>query len=190
MARQIARVPRPLEALEIGRCGDDRAFQFRPDLHRHHVGLQAFAEPYACVVSLLYDIGEAVFIGDFEDGVRIAPEKVAKARRQNEVGGKTRGGNAQFPGGAIARLRRPLQRLGNVVERRTQPLQQALSLLRGGDAARRAREETNAEARFQTAHGVADGRWRDAEFLRRAAEAAMGGDGGKDGQLGELCAVH
>jgi hypothetical protein len=37
---------------------------------------------------------------------------------------------------------------------------------------------------------MADGGWRYRQFLARATEAAMGGNGGEDRQLRELSSVH
>jgi hypothetical protein len=51
-------------------------------------------------------------------------------------------------------------------------------------------KQTQAKACLQRRDSMADGGGRNGEFSRSLAEAAAFGNGGEDGQLGELHTVH
>ena len=97
---------------------------------------------------------------------------------------------AHSPGRTLARLCRGFQCMGNLVERRRQPIEQPAPLLRRRDAARGARQQANAKARLQAADSMAYRRGRHAKLAGRPAKTAMGGDGGEHRELGELSAIH
>ncbi|MNX94544.1 hypothetical protein D3C86_1267790 [compost metagenome] len=73
---------------------------------------------------------------------------------------------------------------------RSQRFEQQFTLLRRRNAAGGAVKQPQAKAFLQRRDRMADGGRRDGQFGRGLAEAAAFGNGGENGQLGELHTVH
>ena len=83
-----------------------------------------------------------------------------------------------------------LERAGDLVDRRPQPLEQVQAGLGHRHAAGRAVQQAHSEALLQLPHRMAKRGRCDAEPRRGGAEAALLGDGGECGEVGEVNAVH
>ncbi len=73
---------------------------------------------------------------------------------------------------------------------RSQPRQEPFAGLGRGDGAGRAMQQPHVQARLHRLDPVAEGRGRDAQRRRRAAEAPRLDNGGEDGQVAPGFAIH
>ena len=122
--------------------------------------------------------------------VGIGREEAIPHRRDRRRRRAGAGVDAQPPGRLAPLAVEILQGAGDLGDRRSQPLQQAPPLVGQRDAARRAMQQTDAEALLQLSHRVAERRGRNADPRRRGPEAQLISDGDECRQVREIAAVH
>ncbi|KDB64672.1 hypothetical protein AZ16_2350 [Bordetella bronchiseptica B18-5 (C3)] len=188
--QQIARLPGRGMSLEIGRRGDNRHAQWRPDGHRDHVLVDRVPEPYACVEAVRDDVPESVVHVELQLDVRV----LAHQRRQP---GKNRGaqdvvaaGDAHRPGRLVTQLRQLVQFRLDFVEPVADRIQQALACRRRRHAACGARQQPDPQTRLEAADRLAQCRLRHAQQCRRAREAALARDGDEVQKVVEIASGH
>ena len=189
-AGEIARMNRLGHRQEIAGRPDQHAGDRPTDLHGDHVGLQAFAEPYAGVVPTCHDVGEPVLDDQFQRDVGKGFDEVAHPWRKDQLRRGPRHGDAQIAGRPVACFEGGLQRQLDLAERRPQPLEQGRAGFRRRNAARRARQQWHAEFGLEARYGMAHGRRRDRQLLGCATKAAMRGDHREHSQLREMTTIH
>ncbi len=153
--------------------------------HRHgnHVGRHLLAEADARVKTVAHDIDHAVIGNQFHLHARIAGHKTAQHGRQQQPRGRTGHVQAQLACRHILQGAQVQQGIIDFAHGRRQARQQLLPRLGRRDAARGAVQQAHAQALFQRAQRMAQGRGGHAPFEGRLAKAAQAGDGGKGRQF-------
>ena len=173
----------------VGRADDD-APAGAAGTDGDHVGLKAFAQAKARVAAAFDDILETVRGADVQFDQRISGDEFGDAAHHHLVGGQVRHGDAQGPRGDLG----PGGGLGqggpDLVQRAAHPFQQTGAFVGRAGGPRGAGQQAHAQIRLEQGHGLADGRGRDAQAIRRAAKAAKLGHGAKDDQTGQMRTLH
>ena len=92
--------------------------------------------------------------------------------------------------GAAALLVQVFQRAGDLIDRRPQPLEQAMAGVGHRHAARRTVQQAHPETLLQLPHRVAERRGRDTEPQCGCTKAEMIGDRDERGQVGQVATIH
>ena len=96
-----------------------------------------------------------------------AAAKAPIRRREDQMGGRPRHGDAQIAGRPVARLERCFERQLDLAQRRPQPFEQCRAGLRRGNAARGSRQQPHAEPLLQARDRMAHRRGRDRQAPSR-----------------------
>ncbi len=138
--------------------------QRRPDRNRHHVELDALAEPDAGVEAARHEVHQPVVHHHLDRDVGMIDQELRQAGREDRARGIGEGGEAERARRRVAPVGERRDPALHRVERRAKRGQQPLARRRRRDAARRAREKADAEPGLELAHGVAERRGRQAEL--------------------------
>src|SRR4029079_17690289 len=115
---------------------------------------------YAGVETLGDDIGQAVVDDDLDLDVGIIPEEFGELRPQDRVDDIVDCRDPDGAGGPLAKVGYGIKLGADLLETRRHRLQEAFAGVRRRDAARGAREQPDAKARFELAHRAGERRLR------------------------------
>ncbi len=162
----------PPAAIQVGGTGDDRVAEGGRQAHGDHVGRDELAQADSGVEPVLGQVDEFLAGHDLHHhvGTRLRERGQDRLHQQRHHGSRHR--EAQEAGRPVRQSPRRVRRGHDLVEARPRALQESLARFRQADAARRAREQCDAESRLQGADGLADRRGRDPEVIGGLPEAA------------------
>lgn len=170
--------------------GDHDPAQLAGQRHGHHVlgHRGAIADP--CVVALCDDVEHAVLDHHVQAQLRVGAGELAEHRRNQQHRGIPGYVQAQA---ANRRLAVQFEGVEAVLDRRkagTEFFRQYHAGIGRLYGAAGAIQQLDPQARFQVAHGVAQGRGGDAKFIGGMPETAATDDRHEDIQVGQLGAVE
>ena len=177
--------------LEVGWSANHCHADVRSDAHGDHVLRHLLAAANAGVEALVDDVGQAVVDDDLDLDVGILAQERHEFGPEDRVGDIVDGRDAGSCRRACRGTRSSAASSVSISSKRGPIVCRSRSpASRGRDAARGARQEPNAEPRFEFAHRVAERRLRHAELGRRPGETPLPGHGQEGQKVVEIAALH
>jgi hypothetical protein len=144
-----------------------------PDAHRNHVLCHLLAETDACVVTLGFDIGEAIVDGELDLDVGIARQQPGQHGPENRFRRMLAGRDPDRARGLVPQRAQRSQFGVDLLEAGPKVAEQPFARFGRSYAARGAHQEPYAQPLLEFADAVAQRRLRYAQFCGGAGEAAL-----------------
>ena len=176
VATQVIDAFRPLPSAQIIWAANDHEREWLHQPYRDHVGGDKLAQPDAGVKTLSCEVDQFLTRGDFHFDLGIGLAEGCDQRLQQYRHYRTWHCEAEESSGPLSELTRDLACCDQLLEGGLCAREESFARFRKTDATRRARKERRADAGLERAHGLANRRWRHAEFCGRSAKAPMVGN--------------
>ena len=176
MGGEIGRYPRPPASRKVGGTSNHDDANGRREPDRNHVGGDELAHPDAGVEPVPGEVHQLRAGGNLHHDLGIGRAERGQQRPQHARHDAARHGQPQQTRRLGAEITRRVAGGDDLLKCGTRPLQKTLTGFGQPYAARRPREQGNAQAHFQRPYRLAHRRRRHAEIGRSSAEAAALGD--------------